>query len=85
MQERNSENKPMWVSVVMGVLLVVVAAVDTLLGTGLIPTDHLAATILGGVVSVVGPIVGYTVMRPAKHKALAQREAVAKANPPKAE
>ena len=85
MEERNSEGKgTFWA--VLGVVAAGVAVVGAeLLGAGLLEQWPVAVTVVGFVVSVAKMVGDYTKSRPAKHQALADREAVSKLEPSTAE
>lgn len=76
--ERNSEGKKTWVVVALGVAEIVFAALDQILSWGVIPQDHVAATIITGVLAVAGSVGIYTAGRSKKKAAEAGAEAVAK-------
>jgi hypothetical protein len=75
--ERNSEARPMWLTIVFGILAFLIYGLDIFLGWNLIPKEHGAYVILAGIVSIAGPAVANLIGRPLKHGAFAKRELAA--------
>ena len=81
MTETNSEQKPLWMTIGMSVLMMLLMVMDQILGWGVIPKEHAVYGVMTTILAIAASTGVYTLQRPMKHNALANRVLAEKANP----